>query len=125
MTREVGRGTKPKFRLIRPENGALTLPVSSINVSELGRNSPAPENPAFRDWFARDSPLQRRVRKPSVRARRVSVSDIPGAKPTSSECAISSSRLKSHLEANRRRPKDDGAHRFLDHGVRPRPIGAL
>jgi len=51
--------------------------------------------------------------------------ELDHAKPTSSECAISSSRLKSHLEANRRRPKDDGAHLFLDRGVRPRPIGAL
>ena len=39
----------------------LRFRVSSINVSESGRNSPAPENPTFRDWFARDSPLQQRV----------------------------------------------------------------
>ena len=32
-----------------------------INVLESDGNSPGPRKPHFRDWFARDSPLQRRV----------------------------------------------------------------
>ena len=92
------------------ESSRSLRPVRDVRKPSSGDLPPARER-----WFESIF-LQRRVRKPSVRARRVSVPDIPGAKPTSSECAISSSRLKSHLEANRRRPKDDGAHRFLDHG---------
>jgi len=36
---------KNQFRLIWARNSALTLPISSINLLESGRNSPGPKNP--------------------------------------------------------------------------------
>jgi hypothetical protein len=55
------RRERTQFRLIRAQNSALTLLKSSINPLESCFIRQPPE-PYFRDEFAVDSPLQRRVR---------------------------------------------------------------
>ena len=101
----------PRPTIVGSRDDLCLMTPSSLSVRHL--SSATAQRP-----FTRAGPTVR-IRFPPP----VSPANCDHAKPTSSECAISSSRLKSHLEANRRRPKDDGAHLFLDHGVRPRPIG--
>jgi hypothetical protein len=59
------------------ETGALTLPPSSINTLDRALTSQA-LNPLFRDEFAADCPLQRRVRKLSVPLRHDAPFDCGG-----------------------------------------------
>src|SRR6516164_7973791 len=68
-----GSSREPQSEIwsIQAPNSALTLPTSSISVLESSRNS-RPKKSHFRDWFAPDSPLQRRVYcKPMYPARQL------------------------------------------------------
>jgi hypothetical protein len=60
LMEQAAEAQRPKFRQIRAQYRPLPLLSSSINVSEWGPNWA--KNPIFRDEFAHDRLLQRRVR---------------------------------------------------------------